>query len=125
MGEFAFSDQTGVGASGVVYAIFGYLWIARFTKAEYRQVIDDRTIRLLIGWLFLCIPLTLLDLLPVANAAHFGGILFGMGAAELFAVRRRRPLIAVGLLLLFTLPSITLLWCPWSPSWLSARALEG
>ncbi len=124
IGEFAFSDVTGVGASGVVYAIFGYLWIARSTKAEYRQVADDGTIRLLVGWLFLCIPLTWLDLLPIANAAHFGGILLGMGTAALFALRRNRTLVSVGLLMLFALPSVTLFWCPWSPSWLSTRALE-
>ncbi|MFT5198383.1 MAG: rhomboid protease GluP [Planctomycetota bacterium] len=124
MAEFAQSDQTGIGASGVVYTIFGYMWVARSRRPEFREVVDDRTVRLLVGCLFLCVPLTLLNWLPVANAAHSGGIPFGMGAAAFFALRYRQPLLSGALLLLFSLPSVTLFWCPWSPSWLSERAYE-
>jgi GlpG protein len=68
----------GVGFSGVVYGLFGILWIGRRWRPELREVCNDATVRLFVGWFFFCILLTHLELMPVANIAHGTGCLFGV-----------------------------------------------
>src|SRR5688572_2932615 len=49
--QLAASDSTGIGASGVVYAIFGFMWLARPRHPEFREIITTRIIWLFILWL--------------------------------------------------------------------------
>lgn len=122
--EFALSDSTGVGASGVLYGIFGFVWIARPRYERFRLAAHDRVVRLLLIWLFACIPLKYLGLLPVANGAHFGGFLFGAAAAACFVRRVRVPLTAAACVVLLSAPAVSLVWAPWSVLWLSDEAVE-
>jgi len=82
----------GVGFSGVGYGLFGLLWIGRRWRPEFREVCNDSTVRVFIGWFFVCIILTRLEIMPVANIAHGTGCLFGAlyGLAALKPHRRRR-----------------------------------
>ncbi len=88
--QWAFSGG-GVGLSGIVYGLFGILWMLARYHPNFRGVIDLNTIRLFIGWFFLCIVLTELDVLPIANIAHgvgaVMGILFGLTLTPLGAKR--------------------------------------
>jgi membrane associated rhomboid family serine protease len=79
-----------VGFSGVVYGLFGLLWVGRRWRPELAEVCDAQTVKLMLGWFVLCIALTHLDLMPVANIAHGAGLAFGVlyGLAA-FDVRRR------------------------------------
>src|SRR6266446_5053527 len=43
--EFAISDSTGIGASGVVYAIFGFMWMTRSHYPSFQKVVDVHTAR--------------------------------------------------------------------------------
>lgn len=78
LSEYSFAEASGIGLSGVVYAMFGYLWIKGRTDDRYRDSLEQRTIYLFIIWLFVCIILTWTDTLNVGNAAHFGGLAWGM-----------------------------------------------
>jgi GlpG protein len=82
----------GVGFSGVGYGLFGMLWIGRRWRPEFREACDDSTVRLFIAWFFLCIVLTRLEFMPVANVAHGTGCLFGVlyGLAAFKPHRRGR-----------------------------------
>ncbi len=101
-----------VGLSGVVYGMFGILWIGRRFKPELEQVCDRQTSQLLLGWFVLCIVLTQLHVMNVANMAHGAGFLFGvLYGLAIFDVRRRLrwtllSCIASGLVL------ATLIVCP-------------
>ncbi len=88
LAQVIFSGETGIGASGVVYAIFGFMWLARGRYPQFRQLLDGRTINYFIGWLFFCFILTYMNILPIGNAAHVSGLLFG--AAIGFVVGRRK-----------------------------------
>jgi membrane associated rhomboid family serine protease len=71
-------EPNAIGLSGIVYAIFGLLWVLRRHVMVFRQALDEGTIKILLVWLFLCIPLSLFTSFQVANVGHFSGLLFGM-----------------------------------------------
>ena len=57
--QLAFSNQTGIGFSGVIYALFGYLVAARNVEPAFKRIVDGRTIAWLLGWLVCCVFLTM------------------------------------------------------------------
>lgn len=73
----------GVGLSGVGYGLFGFLWVLSRTDRRFRGVIDRETVRLFVGWFFLCCFLTSMGIWNVGNVAHGAGGILGaiLGAA--------------------------------------------
>ena len=69
-------------------------------------------------WLFVCLFIPF-----IANAAHFGGLLFGaaVGAAIRWKGSLRETAFA-GIAVLIGLPVGTLFWCPWSWMWNGVKA---
>jgi len=121
--QLALSDGTGVGVSGVVCALFGYVWWMRPLEPLYATVITRQLILFFVGWLILCIPLTVFGVLNIANGAHFGGLIFGLGVAEAF-YRTKEALwrwVFIGLVVLALLPSF---YWPISPAWHYAAGRE-
>ncbi len=85
-----------VGLSGVGYALFGSLLVLRRVDAQVARAVTPQFVWIGFGWLFACIPLTLLKIAPIANGAHLGGLLYGAFVGwQLFIVGRRRPTLAV------------------------------
>ena len=63
------------GLSGVVYGLFGYIWMqARFLPKSGFQI-SQITVIILIGWFFACFTGWVGD---IANAAHGAGLFFGV-----------------------------------------------
>ena len=122
--EFAVAGSTGIGASGVVYAIFGFMWIASARVEAFKKAVPKQIIVLFLGWGVLCIAATLLKTMNVANAAHISGLLFGAGVAMAFVVRKRVALMVGGLSGLILISVIPLFWCPWSAGWVSKQAYD-
>jgi membrane associated rhomboid family serine protease len=92
--EFAFFSG-GVGLSGVGYGFFGLLWVLSSRDERFFDAVDRPTIQLFVVWFFVCIGLTLANVMPVANLAHGGGAVLGILVG--FAVARpdrRIPVIA-------------------------------
>lgn len=75
----------GIGLSGVVYGMFGFLWILGKRDLRFFAVVDRPTIHLFIIWFFVCIVLTVADILRIANVAHGVGWILGMMLAETLA----------------------------------------
>ncbi len=67
-----------VGLSGIIYGLFGMLWIGRRWRPELRAVCPDQTVHLLLGWFVLCIVMTEAGVMNVANIAHGAGFVFGV-----------------------------------------------
>src|SRR5215472_15144378 len=86
--EYAFASG-GVGLSGVGYGLFGLLWVLSKRDERFRDAIDQRTIQLFVGWFFLCIVLTALNILPVGNIAHGAGAVFGILAGFVITLPER------------------------------------
>lgn len=89
----------GVGLSGVGYGLFGFLWIASKRDSKLSDAMDPGTVKLFVGWFFVCIAATVAGMLPVANVAHGAGCAMGvlLGSA---AVGSRRPVAIAAILLL-------------------------
>jgi GlpG protein len=63
------------GMSGVVYGLFGYIWMKARFQPELGFHIHPRTVTYLIAWFFLCMTGWFG---PIANGTHAGGLLAGM-----------------------------------------------
>jgi rhomboid protease GluP len=75
--QLAISDEAGIGASGVVYAIFGFMWVARQRYQTFNEVLNQQTIKLFVIWLFGCVVATYLGIWKVGNAAHARALYLG------------------------------------------------
>ena len=68
------------GMSGVIYALFGYLWIRGDLDKSFRPKLQRPIIYFLLGWFVVCWTgfLELLVGVGVANIAHTAGLITGM-----------------------------------------------
>lgn len=120
--EIGLTDQTGVGISGVVYALFGFAWWMRPVHRLFALAVSRQMVVLMLVGMVLCVPLTLMGQLHVANGAHFGGLFFGVGVAEVFFRTQQRVwrMAFAGLIVAALLPAF---WWPVSPRWHYAAGL--
>jgi rhomboid protease GluP len=122
--QLALSGNAGVGFSGVNYAFFGFMWISRFYFASFRGVLNDGVIRLMFIWLFLCIALDRMNILPIANVAHFTGFIFGCGVGSIFVLFYKRQFVVPAFVLFLAGSVVTLFWAPWSIEWSLFKARQ-
>jgi len=120
--ELGVSGRVGVGLSGVVYALFGLMFVNRSHHADFARVLPRNTLYLLFGWLIACFPLTYAGVFNVANFAHVGGLVIGcvLGwAAYRNAGQKPAQFAAVAIGVVSFVP---LLWSPQHEQWLVAKA---
>ena len=55
--EYAFLDG-GIGLSGVVYGLFGMVWVLSRYPPRFRDAVDANTAIMFVAWFFLCIVTT-------------------------------------------------------------------
>jgi GlpG protein len=84
-GQYLVSGPMFGGMSGVVYGLFGYIWMRGKFDPSSGFFLTDQAIMIMVGWFVLC----LVGIIPgVANAAHGVGLVLGMGFGWLAA---RKP----------------------------------
>lgn len=64
-----------LGMSGAIYAFFGYIWMKGTYQPEQRLGVSSANVNIMIIWLVLCMTGVLG---PIANAAHFVGLVVGI-----------------------------------------------
>jgi GlpG protein len=123
--DLAVSGGRAIGASGVVYAMFGLLWAGRYYRPAWKEVATTDVFWLFVGWGVFCIALSAFGVLHIANGAHAGGFLFGLAAGwTLYARRRRRwSAAAIGVACLAVV-GLSITWMPWSLRWTLWKADE-
>ncbi|MEP6662430.1 MAG: rhomboid family intramembrane serine protease [Verrucomicrobiota bacterium] len=70
------------GMSGVVYGLFGYIWMRGKFDPRSSLVLHKSTVTMMLIWLVVCMTGWLG---PIANLAHFFGLLIGMAAGFAFS----------------------------------------
>lgn len=108
-----------IGLSGVAYALFGFGWLSRDRVTIWERTLNDQLVQSALVWLVGCIAGGVLfpKLVHVANGAHVGGMLFGMGVAAIFVRREKLFLTVPALLLLLGACAFTARAAPWTSSW--------
>jgi GlpG protein len=122
--QLAFSDVSGHGASGVVYAIFGFMWRTRVAYPKFQSIMVPQTIKVFFIWLVACFFLTAAKVMNIANAAHLSGLIYGAVMAECFVIRRPRLPYAVGAIVLAAVSLVPIWWAPWSVTWQGVKAYD-
>ena len=76
-----------VGMSGVVSGLFGYAWMCGRFRPYERIAVGQQELGYMLGWLVIC-SLGLIG--PIANAAHWGGLVIGMALGAAPSLWRKR-----------------------------------
>jgi len=119
------SGATGHGASGMLYAVFGFMWASRTTTPEFASVVTERTVNLFWMGLIGCIITTWLGVFVVGNGAHVSGLVLGVLVAGCASRQTRVRVAAIGATAALIGASIVpLFWCPWSVYWVGHQAYK-
>ena len=117
LSELFCSGLVGQGMSGVVYAMFGLIYAGRGHNRTWQVQATKENLKLFIGWGLLCIVLTAMNYMLVANGAHFGGLLFGYCVGRLFFAPRKNMGFAALALAQIGLCAMVTFYQPWSGHW--------
>jgi len=118
------SGELGIGASGVVYAFFGFMWVTKNKYPIFQEMITKQNVALFLGWLILCVVTTWLKIWNIGNAAHISGLLFGM-LLGFHSLSGKFLNSYVGLEILFLLFALVpVRWCPLSVDWMNFQAYK-
>jgi GlpG protein len=82
--------HSAVGLSGVVYGLVALLWAVQRYDRMLIGSVSRETLKLFGVWFVLCIILTWLNVLHVANLAHAVGAWLGWATGQTMLARRRR-----------------------------------
>lgn len=112
LAEFALFSG-GVGLSGVGYGLWGMLWVLEKRDPRFTEAVDYKTSRLFVVWFFLCIVLTLVNIMPVANVAHGAGAVMG-GLLGLIlssdGAFKRKCIVSLAMLMALVVLGSTVFW---------------
>jgi membrane associated rhomboid family serine protease len=117
LSEIIVSGQVGIGMSGVVYAMFGLIYAGKGHNKTWRQQATLDNLKLFLGWGVLCIVLTAIGQLNVANGAHFGGLLFGYCIGRVFFAPRKNMAFAALAVAQVCLCLMVTRYEPWNMHW--------
>jgi GlpG protein len=75
LAQYFVSGPSFGGMSGVVYGLFGFIWICGKYDPNRPYALDRMTVGMMLGWAVLCLTGALG---PIANTAHFVGLFGGI-----------------------------------------------
>lgn len=77
--QFYWTGPYGGGMSGVVYGLFGYVWVKSKVEPQLGLQVGQQTIMLMLAWMVICMAGLIGN---VGNAAHLIGLITGMVLAH-------------------------------------------
>ena len=114
--EFLYSPAPGIGLSGVVYGLFGFLFAQRLYKDYARALMNDSTMKAMFGWFVLCVILTYAAKWPIANMAHAGGFVVGWLVGNSIVKRNTQLRVAAVTIVVASMAGLTT-YMPWNKSY--------
>lgn len=94
--------EGGVGLSGVVYGLWGLLLVLGPRDDRFEGYVDRNVYGLFTAWFFICIGLTVTNIMPVANVAHGVGAVLGGAIGGCLVWRGGRRVAAAAGVVAFT-----------------------
>ena len=77
------------GLSGVIYGLFGYVWLRGRTDPESGFVLPSHIVTMMLVWFFLCLtPLPEMADMKIANGAHVAGLIAGVITGYIAGLRK-------------------------------------
>jgi len=73
----AITQVPGVGMSGVVYALCGFMWTAWSRWTGFLEKFKGQTVKFLLFWQLICFVLTATGSYNVGNFSHISGMVYG------------------------------------------------
>jgi GlpG protein len=70
-------DDQGIGLSGLVYGLFGTLWVAKKRGLPVGRLLSEPITRLFVAWFFIAILLDYFGWMRIGNVAHAAGAIAG------------------------------------------------
>jgi membrane associated rhomboid family serine protease len=70
-------EGQGIGFSGVVYALCGFMWTAWPRWTGFLEKFGGQTVKLMIFWQLICFVLTYTGAMNIGNVAHISGMAYG------------------------------------------------
>ncbi len=115
---------SGIGFSGVGYALFGFGWATRTRYPEMARIATPKTVQLFVIWAVICIVATQFKLMNIANGAHVSGAIVGYLIG--LAVSRGWIQVAAlaGIFFLSAAAVVPIYYNPWSEEWLANQAMS-
>jgi rhomboid protease GluP len=122
--QLAASGDTGIGASGIVYGLLGFMWRNRKEVPRFAQILGPDTASLFFVWLVACFVATHAGFVSIGNTAHLTGLLFGVLVAESRRAASHYRLARGSLGLFCALSLLAAHVNPWSERWLEYFAMK-
>ena len=119
--QLTFSETTGIGMSGIGYAMFGFIWVKTKTDPAYMGFLTRTTVLLFLVWLVFCVVMTAFEIWPIGNAAHVSGLIIGALLGFLLSKTNWQLFLLTGVLAMGIAVG-SVFWAPWSTSWMSHHA---
>jgi hypothetical protein len=95
-----------VGASGVVYGLFGFLWVMARRRDDAAEAANPQIVQTMLVWLVMCAVINSFGG-SIANAAHVMGLLLGWMVGRTWVARRRwRIPMAVATVVVWAIPLV-------------------
>jgi GlpG protein len=113
---------SGIGLSGVVYALFGFLYALRWYKDFAAALIQPQVIKIFVGWFFLGIIVTYLNIYPIGNTAHGAGAVIGFLFGKAVLAAQRKALVP-GVVVLVGLLTASV-YTPWQPQYAAYQGYQ-
>ena len=103
-----------IGASGVVYGFFGFLWVMSRRRDDAALAANQQIVQTMLGWLVVCAVVNFFGG-AIGNAAHVWGLLVGWLAGQTFVARKKwRIPFAAATVAAWVLPIVLCLYPVWT-----------
>ncbi|MBM3186814.1 MAG: rhomboid family intramembrane serine protease [Bacteroidetes bacterium] len=120
--QVSFSNDAGIGLSGVNYALFGFIFGKTFIDQRFRIVTKNFALIVMTLFIPFCEFMNRTSNWNVATVALVSGLFFGILFAGLFSIFKLISTIILSTMFLFSL--ITLIYSPWSAEWNCSKGMK-
>lgn len=119
--QLSFSDDAGIGLSGVNYALFGFIFGKTFLDQRFRIVTKNLALLVMILFIPFCEIMNRLYNWNIATIALSSGLIFGVIFSILFSHFKKIAILLLVVMSGFSV--VSLFYAPWSSEWNCSKGI--